>query len=462
MTAEIVSSVQKSGSQLLFFDTLTASNFSNDELPTECIRFHQRVVLSEIRVVPKHFRPFKGSRKNDHVGQTSPNKFDLNLLIHKTLTADSAKPPEKRPPTLPLHPLTISFDEKKGFLSYDVTLLPEATTRFIILRGNYQSVTLCIYGRVMESGKSHNIKSKDQLSSSTISESQHNKKDNLDTFFLNGTDLTNTKQFTEIVQSSSIGNSIELKAEDDDSLGNISIKKENEEKIDEMNSTRPQEFYNHDVNIMDNVQTEQSIPVINSNSSVQIPGETTEDQFVTPMEEDTFYLDDGHRDTNSDADRIGTLLNKDRVGTFRILSPAKAVDFSVWDLDDKLSRDVLVYHTSPDETLLSQVSQSVSKTMFKKAWDEFNNYVKQIHSFLSMMNTDNKNKMKFNSYTERTSISFEELLHQMNNVIVEGFLWAKHNEIRYDDELNTVYKGVLFALDMTTGKVKITDCFVFT
>jgi hypothetical protein len=68
MTAEIVSNVQKSSSQLLFFDTLTASNFSSDELPTECIRFHQRVVLSEIRVVPKHFRPFKGSRKNDHVG----------------------------------------------------------------------------------------------------------------------------------------------------------------------------------------------------------------------------------------------------------------------------------------------------------------------------------------------------------------------------------------------------------
>jgi hypothetical protein len=62
--------------------------------------------------------------------QTSPNKFDLNLLIHKTLTADSAKPPEKRPPTLPLHPLTISFDEKKGFLSYDVTLLPEVCNQF--------------------------------------------------------------------------------------------------------------------------------------------------------------------------------------------------------------------------------------------------------------------------------------------------------------------------------------------
>ncbi|GES78050.1 protein virilizer homolog isoform X2 [Rhizophagus clarus] len=454
MTAEIGSNVQKSSSQLLFFDTLTASNFSSDELPTECIRFHQRVVLSEIRVVPKHFRPFKGSRKNDHVGQTSPNKFELNLLIHKTLTADSAKPPEKRPPTLPLHPLTISFDEKKGFLSYDVTLLPEATTRFIILRGNYQSVTLCIYGKVMESGKPQNIKSKDQISAPTICENQHNKKDNLDTFFLNGTDLTNTKPFTELVQSSPVGNNIEIKVDDDDSLGNISIKKENEEKIDEMGSMKSQEFYSHEINVMDSVHKEQAISVINSNPSVQILDElkTTEDQFETPMEEDTFYLDDGHRDTNSDADRIGTLLNKDRAGTFSILSPAKAVDLSIWNLDEKLSRDILVYHTSPDETLLSQVSQSFSKRMFNKAWDEFNNYIKQMHSFLSTMNSDNKDKIDHNSYTERTSTSFEGLLHQTNGVIVEGLLWARRNGIRYDDELNTLYKGLLFALDMTTGK----------
>ncbi|CAI2181076.1 11776_t:CDS:10 [Funneliformis geosporum] len=409
--AEVINSTQKSTSQLLFFDTLTASNFSSDELPTECIRFHQRVVLSEIRVVPKHFRPFKGSRKNDHVGQTSPNKFDLNLLIHKTLTADSAKPPEKRPPTLPLHPLTISFDEKKGFLSYDVTLLPEATTRFIILRGNYQNVTLCIYGRVMEISKPQYIKSKDKIESSS-----------------------------KLI----MGNNIELKVEEN-SLGNIPINKE--EKIDEMDSIEPLETYNHDV-IMEGVQEEQNTPVIDSTSSVQILDElkAVEGQFVTTMEEDAFYLDDGHRDTNSDADKISALLNKDRAGVFRILSPANAVDFSVWNLDEKLNKDILVYHTSPDEPLLSQAS----KPIFKEAWDEFNVYVKQIHLFLSKMNIENK--MDIISYTEGTSTAFEELLHQLSNVLVEGFLWAKCHMIRYEDEMNTVYKGVLFALDMTTGK----------
>ena len=39
--------------------------------------------------------------------------------------------------------------------------LLQATTRFIILRGNYQAVTLCIYGRVLESTKTLNTKSKD-------------------------------------------------------------------------------------------------------------------------------------------------------------------------------------------------------------------------------------------------------------------------------------------------------------
>lgn len=70
--------------------------------------------------------------------------------------------------------------------------------------------------------------------------------------------------------------------------------------------------------------------------------------------------------------------------------------------------------------------------MFNKAWDEFNNYIKQIHSFLSMMNSDNKNKINHNSYIESTSTSFEGLLHQINNVIVEGLLWARHDGIRYD------------------------------
>src|ERR1051325_4286352 len=102
----------------------------------------------------------------------------------------------------------------------------------------------------MESGKPHNIKPKDQISASAISESLHNKKDSLDTFFLNGTDLTNT---AETVQSSSTGNNTEIKAEEENSVGNISVKKENEEKIGEIDSTKPKEFCNHDVIVMDSV-----------------------------------------------------------------------------------------------------------------------------------------------------------------------------------------------------------------
>ncbi|CAG8584592.1 10033_t:CDS:2 [Paraglomus occultum] len=141
--------------QLLFFDTLTANSTSLEDLPTECIRFHQRVVLSEINIVPKNFKPFQNTRKSNFVGQTSPPKFDLHLLIHKTLTAEQPKSQDKRSVNLPLHPLTISYDERRGFQSYD------ATTRFIILRGDYQAVTLCIYGRVLESAKTLNTKSKD-------------------------------------------------------------------------------------------------------------------------------------------------------------------------------------------------------------------------------------------------------------------------------------------------------------
>ncbi len=52
------------------------------------------------------------------------------------------------------------------------------------------------------------------------------------------------------------------------------------------------------------------------------------------------------------------------------------------------------------------------------------------------MNIDDENKMELNSsYTERTSIAFEELLHQINNVIAEGFLWARRHGIRYDGKI---------------------------
>lgn len=61
---------KRSSTQLLFFDTLSARNFSGSDSPTEsieCIRFNKRVILSDIKIVPNNFRPFTGSRK-DHMG----------------------------------------------------------------------------------------------------------------------------------------------------------------------------------------------------------------------------------------------------------------------------------------------------------------------------------------------------------------------------------------------------------
>src|SRR5262245_5545469 len=101
----------------------------------------------------------------------------------------------------------------------------------------------------MESSKPQNIKSKDKIGASTISESQHIKKDSLDTFtfVLNGNDLTNIKPFVETSSTSIIGNNLETKVEEN-SLGSVSIKKD-DVKIDEMDSTEPLETYNHNVAI---------------------------------------------------------------------------------------------------------------------------------------------------------------------------------------------------------------------
>ncbi|CAG8442884.1 18868_t:CDS:10 [Acaulospora morrowiae] len=430
----------RKSSQLLFFGTLTANNFDSNESPTEsieCIRFQQRVVLSEIRIVPNDFRPFKGSRK-DHAGQTSPSKFELHLLIHKTLISDPTKLLEKRPPTLPLHPLTISFDETKGYLSYDLTLFPEATTRFIILRGNYHAVTLCVYGRVVET-RSSILKSKGQYSNLLNNESQTNKEENEDSSIQNGTDCFPLKQPLSEPRSPSKLVNNRAKTVNNEISGEIkTIAQESEITSTDKNTIKP-EKYNRDMT-MDGVQKGQTIPFMESTSSdVILVEQKTPEQQTVPMEMDGFYSDEGSRDI-SDVDRVGVLLKNERPGAFKILNPLNSGN-----------KDILVYHNSPDESLLSH---SFFDHEFNKAWEDFSHHLEDLKPLLSTITDEN---VKYNGNVDERSVVnvMAELLQQITDVVVEGCLWARFRGLEYNDKLDILGKCVLFALDISSGKSSI-------
>ncbi|KAG9299089.1 hypothetical protein G9A89_020402 [Geosiphon pyriformis] len=457
-------------SQLLFFDSLTSGPLQNDELPTECIRFHQRVVLSEIRIVPKNFRPFIGTRKSDYSGQTSPSKFDLHFLIHKTLTSDVAKSPKKALPNLPLHPLTISFDETKGYQSFDVTLSPEATTRFIILRGNYQAVTLCIYGRVMESNKIQNPKNKETnggvLESSILPQKAGHIKENKEENRLSINVNNGSNDIPELEQQNSELNK-----------GNIKDKITNSGSPQLKQSSSFEAMHNPSIHInfpgshtrektIEVAQNERTISLIENSSTKDLFGMTTpltQDIFVTPMEEDSSFIDDGMKDIISDEDRIGILFRKDRTGAFKILSPLVLPRWLVCTNDETYIHGVLLRHSSPDETAISLARNSFSETPCRKAWDQFSRIAREVGDILfktpEYPNSDDIN-IGFKD-TESTASNLSALIREANDVIIEAVIWAQHHNVQYQgkngnfikmDKLNCLIDSVPFALDIISGK----------
>ncbi|RUS26693.1 hypothetical protein BC938DRAFT_484255 [Jimgerdemannia flammicorona] len=138
---------------LVYFGTISPTVTAPDTI--ECIRFNQKVVLSDLRIVPKNLKPFTTV---DRVGQTFPPNLNLQLLVHTSPLqppSHSAAPassdaPKKRPTQQYLHAVNIHFDETNGYQAFDVGGGKEVFTRFIMIRGSYKHLTLCIYGAVLD------------------------------------------------------------------------------------------------------------------------------------------------------------------------------------------------------------------------------------------------------------------------------------------------------------------------
>ncbi|CAG8477565.1 4376_t:CDS:2 [Ambispora leptoticha] len=479
--------------QLLFFDSLIASSsHNNDDLPTECIRFHQRVVLSEICIVPKNFRPFLGNRKNDYAGQTTPSKFDLQLLIHKMATSDVAKSPTKKTlPSYPLHPFTISYDERRGYQSFDVALSPEATTRFIILRGNYQAVTLCIYGRVVESNKvlgnnpQAKANPKEQNSgdsvlaessfSSAIHKAAFNTAERKDENERGNTSINNVSNgmmaYLESNKNISIDDnkivhseSSSLKNPVSNSIIEGGLQQEAIASSLILNPS-PESLQDTSASIaIDGVQKERTIPssfIVENNSitksAVYYENEEHSLTNTISMEEDSVYnIDDGMKDI-SDEERVGMLFRKDRTGPFKVLSPLILPKWMIaYDPDETFMNGLLLRHFSPDETIISLARNSFSETHFRKSWDQLRRIVREIDDLLSKPFDSNVLEyLDVESQSKNTTSSLTELLCQTNDAIVEAIVWAQHHNSKYEDKLSSIMKSIVYALDLTSGKSSV-------
>ncbi|KAH9938022.1 uncharacterized protein B0H18DRAFT_1080825 [Fomitopsis serialis] len=108
------------------------------------IRFSSPVRVQSIRIFPKDARPF--AQHHATVSETEPQAFLLHLYFsaYRVARPDSKEKPK---PTNALVPTTLAY--AGGEMDFAVPMGNEYATRLIIVRGNFERVSMAIYGDVM-------------------------------------------------------------------------------------------------------------------------------------------------------------------------------------------------------------------------------------------------------------------------------------------------------------------------
>ncbi|CAJ0756404.1 860_t:CDS:2, partial [Entrophospora sp. SA101] len=111
----------------------------------------------------------------------------------------------------------------------------------------------------------------------------------------------------------------------------------------------------------------------------------------------------------------------------------------------------------PDETAMLISLHSFDETKYKKSWNDFIDNVQKINLVIDdMANLTNSSSYNTSYYIENTNNEkLIESLQSIKNVIMNGCIWARSNNLQYNDKLNIVYKGILFALDTSLGKSSV-------
>ena len=126
--------------QLLFFDTFSHDSGGlggGQDLNLDLVQFPSPVYINEVRVIPLGAK-VKANFPGGRMGATNPSKFDLELFVNN-LRAPGA-----------------STFEKIGLLPYNqlgcisLTSQQEIATDGLVLRGQYSTITLAVYGTVSD------------------------------------------------------------------------------------------------------------------------------------------------------------------------------------------------------------------------------------------------------------------------------------------------------------------------
>ncbi|KAH9833677.1 uncharacterized protein C8Q71DRAFT_712127 [Rhodofomes roseus] len=125
---------------LLHWCTLEPSGDGN----LAAIRFSSPVRVQSIRIFPKDARPF--AQHHEIVSETEPQAFLLHLYFsaYRVARPDSKEKPK---PTNALAPTALAY--AGGEMEFAVPMGNEYATRLIIVRGNFERVSMAIYGDVM-------------------------------------------------------------------------------------------------------------------------------------------------------------------------------------------------------------------------------------------------------------------------------------------------------------------------
>ncbi|ORX92864.1 hypothetical protein K493DRAFT_338585 [Basidiobolus meristosporus CBS 931.73] len=137
---------------LIYFDTLKPpKHHDNKDLDyTHCIKFQKTVTLTDLVIIPHEVTPFHNNPSAERKG------FTFHTLIHKKpvrckKTTDTRGLSIFREDTSYIQPLDsfdIEYEQDIGIQGCQFDYGLEFTTRFLLVKGRFEALTLCIYGYV--------------------------------------------------------------------------------------------------------------------------------------------------------------------------------------------------------------------------------------------------------------------------------------------------------------------------
>ncbi|KDQ64455.1 hypothetical protein JAAARDRAFT_145190 [Jaapia argillacea MUCL 33604] len=124
---------------LLHWCTLEPAGSSN----VAAIRFSAAVRVQSIRIFPSGAQPFELSP--DITARTEPDTFFLDIFFHAQQVRQPGSKQQQKP-TNALAPTALAY--AGGQMDFNVDMGQEYATRLMIVKGNFSSVSLAIYGEV--------------------------------------------------------------------------------------------------------------------------------------------------------------------------------------------------------------------------------------------------------------------------------------------------------------------------